>query len=84
VDFYDKQKRVARFFDPAAPDQERAETLQTFGVGYIFYGPAERELGRYNPAALPWLTQVFSTPQVSIFRVAKDKLPPVVASGGTP
>jgi hypothetical protein len=84
VDFYDKRNRVARFFDVAAPDEERAETVRAFGVGYVLRGPAERELGGYDPATAPWLVLTFSTPQVDVYRVKSDGWPMAVGSGGIP
>jgi hypothetical protein len=84
VDFYDKRDRVARFFDAATPDEERAETMQSFDVDYVFYGPAERALGAYEPITTPWLTLAFSSPQVNVFAVVSDKLPTAVGSGDTP
>lgn len=84
VDFYDKRDRVARFFDAAASDVERAETLHTFGVDYVLYGPAERELGDYDPAVASWLALAFSMPQVDVYRVKDDGLPPVANSGDAP
>ena len=84
VDFYDKRDRVARFFDAATPDEERVETIYSFGVDYVLYGPTERKLGDYDPAPTPWLALAFSVPQVDVYRVNDDRLPPVVGSGGTP
>jgi hypothetical protein len=84
VDFYDKGDRVVRFFDAAALDVERAETLHVFGVDYVLHGPAERELGSYDPASTPWLALAFSTPKVDIYRVQDDRLAPIVDLGGTP
>jgi hypothetical protein len=84
VDFYDKSDRVTRFFDATASDEERAETLHAFSVDYILRGPAERELGDYDPAATPWLELVFSAPQVDVYRVKGDRLSWGVGSGGTP
>jgi hypothetical protein len=84
VDFYDKRDRVARFFDATASDEERAETLHTFGVDYVLHGPAERELGDYDPAVASWLALTFSMPQVDVYRVKGDGLPLVVSLGGTP
>jgi len=83
VNFFDKRNRVARFFDAATPDAERAETLHTFGVDYVLHGPAERDLGSYDPVTTPWLTLTFSTPQVKIYRVQGDRLPLTVRSRGT-
>ena len=75
VDFYNKQERVARFFDAEASDAERAETLRTFGVDYVFHGPAERDLGAFDPATVPWLTISFSTDAAQVYRVERDELP---------
>jgi uncharacterized membrane protein len=69
VGFYDKVDRVDRFFDAATPDVDRLDTVHTFGVGYVFHGPAERALGDYDPATAPWLEVVFSMPQVNVYRV---------------
>jgi uncharacterized membrane protein len=75
VDFYDKQERVARFFDAAAPDEERAATLRAFGVDYVWHGPAERALGDYDPGSASWLELAFSAPEVDIYRVREHNLP---------
>lgn len=69
VDFYDKQERVEQFFDGSVSDQARLGTVCVFGVDYVFYGPAERDLGDYDPAYSTWLTEVCSTPLVGIYQV---------------
>ena len=75
VHFYDKRDRVASFFDPHTDDEERLETLQTFGVDYVFFGPAERALGAYgalgayDPSESPMLSVASSSPLVTIYRV---------------
>jgi len=84
VGFYDKRDRVARFFDAATPNEERTQTVSTFGVDYVLRGPAERALGDYAPADATWLVPAFSTLQVDIYRVVDDRLPLVVRSGGNP
>jgi len=75
VDFYDKSERVARFFDAEVDDAERLETLQTFGVDYVFYGPAEQALGEYDPVTSPLFDLAFSTPKVQVYRVVAEGLP---------
>ncbi|MFW6116646.1 MAG: hypothetical protein ACOC6F_02870, partial [bacterium] len=80
VNFYDKRNRVARFFDAAVCDEERAKILSAFDVDYVFRGPAERELGSYDPKDSPWLELTFSTPQAEVYRVRSDRLPTVVGS----
>lgn len=75
LDFYDKGERVARFFDAEVDDAERLETIQSFGVDYVFYGPAEQALGEYDPVTSPLFNVVFSTPQVQVYRVVAEELP---------
>ena len=84
VEFYDKRDRVARFFTADTPDNERMNTVCSFGVDYVLYGPAERALGDYEPANARWLALAFSVPQVEVYRVQDDALSQVVRSGGVP
>jgi hypothetical protein len=84
VDFYEKEQRVAAFFDAATPDAERAETIAAFGVDHVFHGPAERALGAFDPAAAPWLALTYSSPKVNVYSIQPDKLPVLAGSGGTP
>jgi hypothetical protein len=72
VDFYDKNERVARFFDAEVDDAERLETVQAFGIDYVFYGPAEQALGEYDPVTSPLFKLVFSTSQVQVYRVVEE------------
>ncbi len=73
VDFYDKQERVAQFLDSFTYDEDRLDTVCTFGVDYVFYGPAERELGDYDPAGSAWLAEVFSASLVEIYHVNSNE-----------
>lgn len=72
VNFFDKRDRVTRFFDAQVDDEERLATLQIFGVRYVFYGPAERALGQYDPSKSSLLSVAFSSPQVTIYHVNID------------
>lgn len=69
VDFYDKTERVEHFFDVAASDDERVGTLRTFDIAYVFYGPAERALGEYDPGESSLFAEVFSSPHVKLYAV---------------
>jgi uncharacterized membrane protein len=70
VDFYDKEERVAHFFDAQADEASRMATIDRFGVDYVFHGPAERALGRYDPSQSDRFSVAFSTPRVTVYRVA--------------
>jgi hypothetical protein len=68
--FYDRKKAdVSLFFDGATPDAERQSILRRYGVDYVFYGPAERELGSFRPMAASYLRAVFEAGGVSVYQV---------------
>lgn len=83
VGFFDKRKQVAKFFDAQVDDAERLAMLQTFGVSYIFRGPAERVLGQYDPSESPLFSVAFSSPQVTIYHVNIDLDTHSMNIGGT-
>ena len=69
LDFQARRAAVQRFYS-SATDAERALLLRTAGVRWVFYGPAERTLGDYDPAFSPdLLERAFSAGSTSIYRV---------------
>jgi hypothetical protein len=74
IDFNHKRDVVKDFFDPATSDAERRAIIQKYGIGYIFFGPAEREVGAYDPVTSPWLTLAFSNSNVDVYRVEDASL----------
>jgi hypothetical protein len=68
--------RVARFYSTETPDQERADLLREFSVGYVFRGPLERSLGPWNPEGAPFLEPIYSSAGYQIFRVNLGSLTP--------
>jgi uncharacterized membrane protein len=70
--FFEKRDQVAAFFDGATDDARRIAILKNHNVKYVFYGPAERALGAYNPASASFLQASFQTPQVQIFAVRAE------------
>jgi hypothetical protein len=69
LDFFNKRANVQAFFVAETSDAQRQRMLKEHNVQYIFFGPAERKLGGYNPATSPFLTLVFETPDVKVFEV---------------
>jgi hypothetical protein len=70
--FFDQKKSdVTAFFDGATSDEERQALLRRYGVDYVFYGPAERELGNFELLAVSYLKPIFSTNQVTIYQVMR-------------
>ncbi len=69
VDFFAKRAAVEDFFRAETPDTRRRQVLEEFGVDYVLYGPAERALGRYDPASSPWMRLVFAQGEVELYAV---------------
>jgi hypothetical protein len=69
LDFQSKHRIVERFYDSGTSDDERLGILARFNVRYVFWAAPERDLGRYEPGRATYLTEVFSRPQVSLYRV---------------
>lgn len=74
VNFYDKEARVNAFFDGSAANPQREKTLSEFHVGYVIYGPAEKQLGAFSPGSVPWLAPVFQSDAVSVYQVSQAAL----------
>jgi hypothetical protein len=69
LDFNHKREMVKAFFDPETTDSERRALIREYGICYVFYGPAERALGRYDPGASSLFVEVFSSPRVRLYAV---------------
>ncbi len=72
LDFYGKQAAVRAFFDGAAGDDQRRETLSRYGVDYVLYSPEEARLGDYDLASAPFLSEVFRQGAVVVYQVQSD------------
>ena len=59
---------VGRFYS-SADDDERRQLLAEQSVTYVFWGPAERELGDWDPGQLPDLIRVYEDQGYEVFRV---------------
>jgi hypothetical protein len=69
VEFEAKRRQVELFFDEAAAESQRLATLEHFGVDYVFWGRAERELGGFDPATADYLAPVFLRGDVTVYQV---------------
>ena len=64
-----KSREVEWFFNRDRLAAVEATFLKKRNIGYLFFGPAERALGIFNPADKPYLREVFSNQTVSIYQV---------------
>jgi hypothetical protein len=69
VDFYGKSKMVDEFYSTTITDLQRQSILKEFNVHYVFFGPAERQIGNFNPAQSSYLKIAYSSKLVEVFQV---------------
>ena len=69
VDADGKEAMVTRFFDAATDDSWKQWLLAEYGVDYVFWGPAERALGNFDPGQAPYLRPVYDVGEYSVFEV---------------
>jgi hypothetical protein len=67
----EKKARIDRFFDPATEEAWRKQFLTTYRVAYVFWGPAERHLGDFDPDTMGGLSQVYRVEEYSLFTVER-------------
>jgi len=69
VRYTDLEPRVIAFFRENTTDDERFGLLNEFDIDYVFWGPAEKKYGNWNPTASRYLESVFSRGEYEIFEV---------------
>lgn len=63
-----KLELLRRFFGENSDDFRR-RLLADYGINYLFYGPAERVLGAFDPSQVSYLRQVYDNGGVQIYQV---------------
>ena len=69
VDWDLKFDQISRFFDSSTEDSWRRELINSHGIGYIWFGPTERNLGSFDPGTIPYLKQVFEKGDTKLYEV---------------
>ena len=72
VNFYGKRDLVAEFYSSDTSNARRQQILEQNGIDYVLYGPAERELGKFNPEEIKILRLVFSSPEASLYALEPE------------
>lgn len=67
--FADKFKQVEKFFDARTADSARVDFLRAQKIEYVFYGNAERALGTFDPARVPYLMRLFENADAQVYAV---------------
>ena len=69
IRFEEKRAAAEKFFDAATDDAWRAARLREYRIAYVFWGKAERDLGKFDPENASYLERVFANEQARIYRV---------------
>jgi hypothetical protein len=62
------QERIASFYNVNGSTLERQNFLDEFEVDYVWVGPAERELGKWNPGQMADLMLIYDVGGYQIYR----------------
>ncbi len=69
LDFFHKSDVVNEFYSTGDSAAQREQILKDGKVSYVFYGPAERQIGDISLSSVPDLVPVFTSGLVSVYRV---------------
>jgi len=69
VHFAEISRRVADIFDGHSTEENRLSFLEDLSVDFVVWGPAERELGNWNPEQARYLKKVFEQGEYALFEV---------------
>jgi hypothetical protein len=70
-----QKQAEAQAFYGASEACDRVVFLDRYGIAYVFYGPRERDMGDFDPAAASYLTPVFREGDVVVYRVTLEGTP---------
>jgi hypothetical protein len=68
---WQKETDAAAIFAADTDQATRRALLAQYGIAYLFYGPREQALGDFAPANSPLLESIFTSGNVSIYKVVK-------------
>ena len=65
---FEKKKVVEDFYSNVGSEDHKKQLLQENGITYIVYGPLEKESGYQDIWALPFISRVYNSGNISIYR----------------
>jgi hypothetical protein len=71
VDAEQKRAQVAKFFNTATADDWRRDLLAKYAIDYVFWGPAERDLGDFDPQRAGYLHRIYDQNGYFLFEVLR-------------
>ena len=73
VNYFEKRDFVNSFYSDELTHIQSQKYLLEYGIGYVLFGPAERELGALEPGILDFLELVEKNSQVELYKVITDE-----------
>jgi hypothetical protein len=71
ADYDVKNRLMWRFFDASTDDGWRQELLEEHGIDYVFWGPAERQVGSFDPRSASYLRKIYDEDGYAIFEAVR-------------
>jgi len=69
LDWPERETQVEMFFDAATTDTWRVALLCRHQITHVFHGSQERALGEFDPATAPYLREVHTVGEATIYEV---------------
>ncbi len=64
-----KKDQAAHFFSTTTDDGWRERFLRDYAIAYVFWGPAERRLGGFDPTEASYLHEIYTVEEYVVFTV---------------
>lgn len=72
----EKEAAARKFFDAETDDAWRQELIDKYGIEWVFYGPAERTLGSWDPSSAHYLAPIYDETAYTIYEVRVEETQP--------
>ncbi|MGH2593621.1 MAG: hypothetical protein ACRDGG_08930 [Anaerolineae bacterium] len=69
ANFNQKFEDVQHFFDSSTQDAWRDDLMNRYGIRYVIYGEAEKQIGGFDPGQSPLFAEVFASKRTRVFAV---------------
>jgi hypothetical protein len=60
---------VANFYKSMTPDADRLKLIRQFNVRYVFHGPAESQLGDWDPGTAAYMRQIYNRGGYAVYQI---------------
>ena len=71
ANFNQKFEDVQHFFDSSTEDAWRHDLMNRYGIRYVIYGEAEKQIGGFDPGRSPLFAEVFASERTRVFAVRR-------------